>query len=469
MKKLKILSLVMRIPEAEFFTKVARYLSSYDIEMEFVVGHESACNVFKKEGLEYYNIHKRLNRLKNGSCIDISLKKKVEIQSRFNIKDIRDLYLREKLQFGLSNEHQMLKKTLVYLHVMDQILTEANPNVIVQETGDFVAPNCLYHAALAANIHHIFIEPGMFPNRIVFTLNSFFADIPSEIINAPRSSEELLFAEQYIHNYRKNKLTRIPVKDEVFFKDMNFRNIISFSNLTKLSRKLFHKYIARKSEEYNAIAHHCTSHLLRVFRRKLLSRFYIVELPDRPFLYLPLHVPLDLQLTTRCRKYLDQLSLVEYISSCVPNGYMLLIKEHPASIGGYSYKKIKNILKHNTHVRLMHPSMNSYDIIERSKSVITINSKVGAEAIVQQKPVIVLGPTFYRGKGLTIDVNHLKCLPKAINRALDCVKLDFEKVKNFLTNVYNWSRQGELFDNSSQNISQFSESLMGFIKGNNIY
>ena len=448
---------------------VARYLGAYDIEMEFVAGHESACDVFKKEGLRYYNIYERVNKLRNNSDTDSNLKKSVEIQSRFEIENIQDLYLREKLHFRRFNEHKMLKKTLVYLKVMDQILTVSNPNVVVQETGDFIAPNCLYHAARANNIHHIFIEPAMFLNRIIFTLNSFFANIPFEILSTPCSSKELCFAVKYMQDYHKNKLTCMPTKDRVFFKDMRLREVISFQNFKKLTRKLFHKYIAHKSEEYNAIAHHCTSHLLRVFRRKLLNRLYIEELPERPFLYFPLHVPLDLQLTTRCREYLDQLSLVEYISTRVPNGYMLLIKEHPASIGSYSYKRIKNILEDNTHVRLVHPLVNSYDIIERSKSIITINSKVGAEAIVQQKPVIVLGPTFYRGKGITVDVNHLKCLPKAIDKALDCGKLDVEKVKNFLTKVYKWSWQGELFDNSSQNIRQFSESLMGFIKENNIY
>lgn len=211
------------------------------------------------------------------------------------------------------------------------------------------------------------------------------------------------------------------------------KKILTIKNFKKLSRKLFHKYIARKSEEYSAIGWHCTWNVVRVVQRKLFSGFYITQLPKEPCIYFPLHVLLDIQLTTRCPEYLDQLSLVEYISRCLPYGYSLLIKEHPASIGAYSYLRIKKILNHNSHVHIVHPRINSYDVIENSECVITINSKVGVEAIVQQKPVITLGPTFYRGKGLTVDLNHLKCLPEAINKALGYAKLDSEEIKKNLS------------------------------------
>ena len=461
--KFKVLSLVMRVPEAVFWGEVAECLNARGVQMEFVAGHEAACDVFEKKGLRCYNLHQRIRAARDDSDIDADSKNSADIQSRFKIENIRNIYLREKLHFGRFDEQKMLKKTLAYLIVIDEILAESNPDVIVQETGDFVAPNCLYHAARARNIHHLFIEPGMFPNRIVFALNSFFADIPTDMVGTPRSGDELSFAATFMQAYHKNKPARVPTKDRVFFKDMNYRNVVCFSNFKKLTRKLFHKYIARKSEEYNAIGHHCMSHVLRVFRRKRLNRLYIDELPDEPFLYYPLHVPLDLQLTTRCREYLDQLSLIKYIAMCVPSGYLLLIKEHPASVGSYNASRMRSILKCHPHVRLVHPSVNSYDIIERSQSVITINSKVGVEAIVQQKPVIVLGPTFYRGRDLTIDVEALKDLPEAIRRALNSEKLDVEKVRDFLALVYRWTWPGELFDHAPENIKAFSDSLWRYM------
>lgn len=466
--KLKVLSLVMRIPEADFFAEVAGCLSARGVQMEFITGHEAACDVFEKKDLKYYNIHQRVRAAGNGSVVYADLKDGTDIQSRFKIDNIRNIYLREKLHFERFNEQKMLNKTLAYLTVIDEILTESKPDVIVQETGDFVAPNCLYHAARARNIHHIFIEPGMFPNRIVFALDSFFADIPSDLTSASRSSEELSFVDSFIQNYHENRPTRVPTKDRTFIKKMNCRDVICFSNLKKLTRKLFHKYITRKSEEYNAIGHHCMSHLLRVLHRKRLNCLYIHDMPEEPFLYYPLHVPLDLQLTTRCREYLDQLSLIDYLATCVPNSYLLLVKEHPASVGNYNSGRIRGILKRHPHVRLVHPFVNSYDIIERSQSVVTINSKVGIEAVVQRKPVIVLGPTFYRGRNLTIDVEALKDLPEAIRRALKSEKLDEERVRDFLALVYRWSWPGELFDSAPENIKAFSDSLWRYMNARHI-
>lgn len=464
--KLKILSLVMRVPEAEFFAMAARYLSAYDLQMEFVAGHESACDIFRKSGIKCYDIHEKARQLNN--VTDICLKDVRDIQNKFKIDNVRNLYMREKLHLRRLNEDKMLKKALVYLKIMDEILEESAPDVVLQETGDFVAPISLYYAARAKNINHIFIEPAMLPKRIAFVLDGLYADIPSEILKSSSSDIELDSADRYMQNYLNNKTVRIPTKDEVFFKDMGLRKILNVNNCRKLSRKLFHKYIVRKSEEYNAIGWHCIWHLVRAVRRKLLSRFYITKLPKRPCVYFPLHVLLDFQLTTRCPEYLDQLSLVEYLSGCLPYGYSLLIKEHPASIGTHSYLRIRKILKYNKHVHIVHPRINSYDIIKNSECIITINSKVGVEAIVQQKPVITLGPTFYRGKGLTIDVDHLKCLPKAINKALGSGKLDTEEIKRFLAKVYKWSWPGELFDNSPENVEQFSKSLLAFIKESNI-
>lgn len=463
--KLKVLLLVMRVPEAEFFVKVAKYLNNYDLQMEYVAGHESAEDTFEKANIGFYSLHKHVRQIESPKEI-ISLEKINILQNKFKIDNIRSVYMREKLNLRRFNEDKMLRKTMNYLQAMDDIIEECGPDVIIQETGDFIAPISLFYAARSRNLNHIFIEPAMFPKRSTFLFNSLYADIPSDISKSPCSDEDLAFANEYLNSYLDDKAVLMPAKDKPFFKDMSLRSFLNISNFKKLGMKLYRKYVLRKSEEYNAIAWHCLYHLLRAFRRKLLDRLYITELPDNPYIYFPLHVPLDLQLTTRCTKYLDQLYLVEYISRSIPFGYSLLIKEHPASIGSYSYSGIKNILNRYSHVKIVHPKTNSYYIIDNSRCVITINSKVGVEAILQQKPVITLGPTFYRDRGLTIDICDLKDLPSSINKALACEKLDAKDIRQFLAVVYKWSWKGELFENSEENIKAFSESLIEAVKEN---
>ena len=49
--------------------------------------------------------------------------------------------------------------------------------------------------------------------------------------------------------------------------------------------------------------------------------------------------------------------------------------------------------------------------------VFVINSNVGFEALMYQKPVITFGKSHYRGKGVTLDVTDLYDLPEVIKRA----------------------------------------------------
>lgn len=453
----------MRVPEADFLVKIAKQLEKNDLQMEFVAAHESAGDVFGNAQVKFYDLHKHIRKL-NQSTKKTSLDEIHSIQDKFKISNLRSIYMREKLNLHRLDEDDMLRKTINYLQAMDKIIEESCPDIIIQETGDFIAPVCLYYAARSRDIDHIFIEPAMFPKRSTFVFNGIYADIPSDISKSPCSDEGLDFADKYLDNYLNNKAVLMPVKDKVFFKDMSLRSFLNISNFKKLGVKLYNKYILRKSEEYNAIAWHCYYHFLRAFRRKRLNRLYITELPKEPYIYFPLHVPLDLQLTTRCTKYLDQLYLIEYICRCIPLGYSLVIKEHPASIGSYSYSGIKSILNLYKHFNIVHPKTNSYDIINNSKCVITINSKVGVEAALQRKSVITLGPTFYRNKGLTVDVSDLTDLPEALNKSLAGNNIDTNLIREFLARVYRWSWKGELFDSSPENIKVFSESLVEAIK-----
>lgn len=446
----------MRIPEAEFFVVLGEYLKTKNIEMEFIVGHDAGGDVLVRAGFKCYRLSEYARKYADMHITGDFLR---EIKQQFGIDNVRRLYLREMFNLERFDETRMLKKTLSYLQIMGDVLKESSPRVVMQETGDFIAPMSLYYAARAQSIEHIFIEPAMFPRRIVFTFNNLYADASSYDIKKGSGEVHHERIEKYLQNYVRNKEVRIPKKDEKFFKDMLLGQIININNFKKIVRKLLHKYVLRKSEEYDAIGWYCRWHFVRFFRRNLLKKYYVHDIPGPQYVYFPFHVPLDLQLTTRAPEYLDQFFVIDYIARCLPYGYQLLIKEHPAAIGAYSYLRIKRLLRYNKNICIVHPRVNSYDLIENARCVVTINSKVGVEAIMQQKPVVVLGPAFYRGKGVTIDVNALRDLPKAIQDALAIQKIDENNVKKFLAEIYQWSWPGELFYNSPENIAEFSESL----------
>ncbi|MHC4397927.1 MAG: hypothetical protein ACYS1A_19970, partial [Planctomycetota bacterium] len=169
---MKILSLVMRIPEAVFFSEMAGRLADGGCRMEFVLGHEAARDVLTGKGFKCHSIYERLKQLGE---VEFSPE---GLQKEFGISNMRSVYMREMLNYRRFDEEKMLRKSVRYLKIMARILNEVKPDAVVQELGDFIAPLTLYHAARAANIDHVSIGPALLNGRVVFTLNDIYTDVP---------------------------------------------------------------------------------------------------------------------------------------------------------------------------------------------------------------------------------------------------------------------------------------------------
>jgi len=256
----------------------------------------------------------------------------------------------------------------------------------------------------------------------------------------------------------------VPFKDRHSFADMTFRKIFNLENAKRLKRKLLHKYVHRKKEEYDEIGWVVKYSFIKLARRILFNSYYREPDYDDKYIYFPFHVPHDVQLTSRSRLFYFQEGFVEYLSRIIPYGYKLYIKEHPASVGGHSFSVLRKILKQYNNVILIHPRTNSYDLIKNASLIISVNSKVGFEAIMQGKKVVVVGDAFYKSKGVTYDVNNLNELEAVINSALKDEPPTSEEIMNFLIKVYQWSYPCELFLMEKENLKISFESFYSYLK-----
>jgi hypothetical protein len=238
---------------------------------------------------------------------------------------------------------------------------------------------------------------------------------------------------------------------------MTARAILNLDNVQKLVRKLAHKYLLGIGEEYDAIGEYVRRHLLRLARRRWLAYFYERPVVGERFVYFPFHVPLDVQLTLRSPEYLDQEALARRLAESLPAGVWLYVKEHPASIGAHSLSALRR-LRATGRVRLIHPSVNSFELIRDAEVVVTINSKVGAEALMQGKPLVVVGRAFYRGHGVSVDVERGEDLGSAVAAAA-ARPPDADLLNRFLGRVWAWTRPGELFDADPINVAAFVRSV----------
>lgn len=453
--------------DALFFIKIAKILINKNYSISFLAFHEPTINLIKENGFEVSCITKYLDC----SILELDRVKVNEYENQYNIKNIRNLIKHEKLTFGLTGEEELIKKAISYLNGIKKWLLANKPDIVIQELGGFIAPLSLYYVAKSEDIRHIFLEPMMFKGTLGMVENTIDYSLPKINAKDLPSQLEVDQVKAYISEYNKNHNIIIPSKDRHHFSDATVSKIINLKNLKKITKKIWNKYILHTHQEYDFILNHLKVQICRLINRKLLKKYYFNQnLDDKftnQFLYYPLHVPLDFQLTVRSPEWLNQIQLLEFIADSLPYGIELWIKEHPASIGAYSKNELKNLIKKN-NVKLLEPMINSGVLISRCAATITINSKVGAEALMQNKTVFVLGDPFYAQAKNVIKAKSYFELANELQLFFKKQRVDLlEKLDNidFFLRIHQHSFTGELYDNSSENIINVANMLLAGIEG----
>ena len=131
----------------------------------------------------------------------------------------------------------------------------------------------------------------------------------------------------------------------------------------------------------------------RAYEWRVLNKLVntnLKELENINFLYYPLHVEPEVALQTMSPEFYFQHSIIASISSNLPAGYKLVVKEAFGAIGRRPpsfYKQIKDL----KNVLIADPSEAGIEYAKKSNITITITGTAGFEAAVNGKPVITFG------------------------------------------------------------------------------
>jgi hypothetical protein len=439
--------------ESIFYLKIAKQIKkeNIDIDIQFISFYQPMNNEILNAGFEVFDIYSDFSN-KQEFCVS-------DYEENFNIINMHKLILHEQVTFSENDTQKLCQKFCLYLNSLDGYLSSLNLKynkiVIYQELGGFVAPLSLFFAAQKNNITHYFFEPSFFKGRIHLVKNSLFP------VNLEKySNEQLDEVDVYINSTIREKIVAIPEKDRHHFQDMSMRKIINNKNIGNIFYKLYYKYIKKQKQEYSHIFNHVTRYLNMWINRKRLEKYYSkFDTTDHNYVYFPFHVQLDYSLTIRSTEYLNQLSLVEYVSQTLPSGYFLYIKEHPASIGGFKYRSVRDIMKKCNNIKFIHPAENSHNIVQNADAVLTINSKVGAESIVSGKEVIALGSSFYQYSRSIWKVDSLQQVEGILYQILKNNKKRNTHNNSVFYKVWRASYQIELYNNSTINIINTAKYL----------
>ena len=439
--------------QSEFFVLLAEEMKKRGYKAVVLNFHEKSMSLFTDAGIEAYNIP-RLGR-------EIQSRKResfAEICKSLSLEDPHPYFVHENYCNEISSNRELEKKVEKFIPAVRESLGKIRESstgkvLIFQELGGFVSVLFTYIVARNQGIDNYFIEPSFFRGRVFFTRNSLRA--PKIVRHRENEIQEEL--KTYIEENLAKKSIVIPTKDVRHY-DTALGKLTSLHNIRRLVEKTIDKYVSRNDEEFNYLWLYVRRTLRMALNSLRLKPLYSSISSLKNFVYYPLHVPADFALTVRSMEYMDQYMVLEYLAKAVPYGRNVAFKEHPAQVGGVDYYRVKQLLKRNQNLVLLDPNTNNFDVMANAESIVTINSKSGAEALSQGKKCFVLGDAFYRDSGLVEPVDSLPQLRRLLHEGSER-SLEASEILKYFQDVWDSSFPGEVFFCGKENVAQFAKSM----------
>ena len=144
----------------------------------------------------------------------------------------------------------------------------------------------------------------------------------------------------------------------------------------------------------------------------------IADFMDRPYAFYTLHVDPEATTMVLAPDFTDQLNVIQEISQSLPFGMPLLVKEHMPMVGSRPagfYTRISEM----PGVILVPAEAAPYELIRNAALVIALAGTTAFEAVMFQRPVLLMGYPYFRAlqEGITKLQDH-HTMKEAIDSAI---------------------------------------------------
>lgn len=330
---------------------------------------------------------------------------------------------------------KLFKQAIIYLHVCKKYLIDNSIDCIVFLTGRGLFQRSLGIMARRLNIPTLYLCDALIPGEAMHIWdceNHASNDLKNIKLNelTIKEKEEL---NDFLEKQKNLKcISASPYDSTSFAKKTKSFFIILYSRF----------FIADKIFGNKGAFGLAKDEIMRKIRPIFAKRYYNATPPEKlgKYIFLPYQVYYDLLLPLMWTEYTNIEYLTDLCVNALPEGYKLVVKEHPHFKGGTTLGELKRISK-KKNVVLVPVNANIQELMRNSSAVIVLCSNVGWQALMYHKPVIVLNSTsdknfrfYFDDYGITFNVSDPSNLSQVIREALDS-KMDVDKVGSFLYHV----------------------------------
>jgi hypothetical protein len=407
---MRFLFCTLQFDESDFYGRVGRELERGD--------HEVAHVAFSRRSARRLGGHCLPDVMARLGPLDVEAEA-ARIERTYETPSLRDVYRTDPPCRGRS-ERWCVERTVRHFVALERIFDEVRPDVLVPEVGSETMRTAAHLIGLQRGVRVLFVFYTIFHNPLRLYEDTMHAGIvPLEEVRE-LSDAERKEVERFIADFtaRDTPIRRYRAARATFKTGRDF------------ARHVIVRATQERDNEYLVPGRYLANYVRENSRAALLRRFYEPVPAERPFVYFPLHVTDDYKIKRVIPHCVDQSSLIEQVADALPQGYDVVIKEHPLSIGRNSIGMIRRLTR-LPNVRLVEPRTSSHELIQRSRAVIVISSTVGLEALLYGRPVLTMGQPFYSGYGVTLDVDSFRELRAKVMEVLT-FEPDRERILRFL-------------------------------------
>ena len=165
---------------------------------------------------------------------------------------------------------------------------------------------------------------------------------------------------------------------------------------------------------------------------------------NEKFIFVPLQVEPERTIAYDAPFFTDQLQMIKNIAKSLPINLKLYVKEH-YNMRFRSWREIQfyKDLQNLPNVKLIHPTVNPKELLEKCSLVITTSSTAAMEAAFYEKPSIVFAETVYSDLPSVFRVKNMEELPEIISKALK-EKVKLTEVNNGINEIYEMPKEVEV-------------------------